>query len=65
MSKEKDVRICPVCEKEVERADMNFTKDCHGIAFRLACFNYYRRIMAKGYDGEYYDEGDEQIEADY
>lgn len=29
---EKDIRICPVCNKEVERHDMNFTRDCHGIA---------------------------------
>ncbi len=62
---EKDVRVCPVCEKEVERADMNFTRDCHGITFRLVCADCYRRLMAKGYDGEYYDEADEQIEADY
>ncbi len=25
------MRICPVCGKEVERNDMNFTRDCHGI----------------------------------
>lgn len=24
---EKDIRICPVCNKEVERNDMNFTRD--------------------------------------
>ena len=65
MNEEKDVRICPVCEKEVDRADMQFTKDCHGITFRLVCFKCYSRLMAKGYDGEYYDERDEQIEADY
>ncbi len=65
MNEEKDIRICPVCEKEVDRADMQFTKDCHGITFRLVCFKCYSRLMAKGYDGEYYDERDEQIEADY
>ena len=52
MNKEKDVRICPVCEREVERSEMNFTKDCHGIPFRLVCW-------------ECYDESDEQIEDDY
>lgn len=32
---EKDMRICPVCGKEVERNDMSFTRDCHGITFIL------------------------------
>jgi hypothetical protein len=36
---EKDMRICPVCGKEVERNDMNFTRDCHGITFRLVCYS--------------------------
>lgn len=27
----KDIRVCPCCNKEVERQDMDFTKDCHGI----------------------------------
>jgi len=44
---------------------MTFTKDCHGISFRLVCGSCYERLMAKGYDGEYYDESDEQIEDDY
>ena len=60
-----DTRICPVCEKEVPRSDMDFTHDCHGIPFRLVCFNCYSRLMEKGYDGEYYTEADEQIEDDY
>ena len=64
-SEEKDVRVCPVCQKEVEREDMIFTRDCHGIAFRLVCFDCYEKLMEKGYDGEYYDEADEQIEDDY
>ena len=34
-----DVRICPTCGKEVVRDDMLFTHDCHGIAFRLVCFD--------------------------
>ena len=65
MNKEKDVRICPVCEKEVYRDEMQYTRDCHGITFRLVCWDCYKRLMAKGYDGEYYDELDEQIEDDY
>lgn len=64
-SEEKDVRVCPVCRKEVEREDMIFTRDCHGIAFRLVCFDCYKKLMQKGYDGEYYNESDEQIEDDY
>lgn len=61
----KDIRVCPVCQKEVERADMNFTRDCHGITFRLVCCDCYEKLMAKGYDGEYYTDQDEQIEDDY
>lgn len=62
---EKDVRICPVCGKEVDRADMLFTRDCHGILFRLLCLDCYEVAMLGGYDGEYYTDADEQIEADY
>lgn len=60
-----DLRECPVCGKEVSREDMNFTRDCRGITFRLVCDSCWERLMEKGYDGEYYDELDEQIEADY
>lgn len=56
---EKDIRICPVCNKEVERNDMNFTRDCHGITFRLVCNDCWEKLMEKGYDGEYYSEADE------
>lgn len=62
---EKDIRICPVCEKEVERQDMYFTKDCHGIPMRLVCCDCYTQIMNKGYDGQYYTELDECIDDDY
>lgn len=62
---ERDIRTCPVCEHEVDREDMYFAKDCHGIPFRLVCDRCYQRIMSKGYDGEYYTEADEQIEDDY
>lgn len=59
---EKDIRTCPVCNKEIERSDMLFTKDCHGIPMKLVCFDCYANIMEKGYDGVYYDESDECIE---
>ena len=62
---EKDIRICPCCNKEVERKDMGFTRDCHGITFRLVCFDCYEKLMAKGYDGRYYTEADECIDYDY
>ena len=62
---EKDMRVCPVCNKEVERNDMSFTHDCHGIKFRLVCNDCYDKLMAKGYDGEYYTEADECIDYDY
>lgn len=62
---EKDIRVCPVCGNEVSRENMNFTRDCHGIPFRLVCDSCWERLMSKGYDGEYYTELDEQIEDDY
>lgn len=57
---------CMCCEKEVPREDMQWTHDCHGIAFRKVCLDCYDRIMEeKGYDGEYYTEADECIDYDY
>ena len=60
-----DKRICPICSKEVERNEMNFTRDCHGIPFRLVCWECYEDVMKKGYDGEYYTEADECLDYDY
>ena len=60
-----DVRICPTCGKEVVRDDMLFTHDFHCITFRLVCFDCYEKLMAKGYDGQYYDEADECLDEDY
>ena len=57
-----DKRICPTCNKEVDREDMQFTYDCHGIPFRLVCLECHERLMAKGYDGEYYTEADECLD---
>lgn len=62
---EEDFRICPECRRTVVRNDMNFTRDCHGIPFRLVCLDCYMKLMEKGYDGEYYDEADECIDYDY
>lgn len=62
---EKDMRICKCCNKEVNRQEMNFTKDCYGITFRLVCFDCWKKLMEKGYDGEYYTEADECIDYDY
>ena len=62
---EKDIRVCPYCNKEVERQNMDFTRDCYGITFRLVCFDCYEKLMAKGYDGQYYTESDECIDDDY
>lgn len=62
---EKDMRICPVCEREVERRDMDFTRDCHGIVYRLVCYECYEKLMAKGYDGQFYTEEDECLDWDY
>lgn len=58
-------RICNYCNEEFDREEMRFTRDCHGIPFRLVCQKCYHKLMAKGYDGAYYTEADEQIEADY
>ncbi len=60
-----DKRECPICHKEFDRSDMDFTKDCHGIPFRLVCFRCRTKLMAKGYDGEYYTEADECLDYDY
>ena len=61
-----DIRICPICGKEVERNNMQYTRDCHGITYRLVCIDCYDEIMdIKGYDGEYYTEFDECIDECY
>ena len=62
---DEDLRECPHCGKLVPRADMDFTYDCHGIPFRLVCYDCYEKLMEKGYDGEYYTEADECIDWDY
>lgn len=32
---------------------------------RMVCFGCYEKLMAKGYDGQYYDEADECLDKDY
>lgn len=61
---ENDIRTCQCCNKKIERSDMLFTKDCHGITYHLVCYNCYKKLMDKGYDGEYYDVSDENLSAD-
>ena len=61
----KDLRECACCNKQVERNDMQFTRDCHGIPYRLVCLDCYEKLMDKGYDGEYYTELDECLDEDY
>lgn len=65
MDEEKNIRICPTCGKEVPREEMQFTHDCHGITYRLVCFDCYDKLMTKGYDGQYYTEADECLDEDY
>ncbi len=60
-----DIRICPECGKEYERCDMLYTKDCHGIIFRLVCYKCHKKLMAKGYDGVYYTEAEECLDEIY
>lgn len=60
-----DLRTCRNCGGEFPRAEMTFTRDCHGIPFRFVCFECYDKLMEDGYDGVYYDESDECIDADY
>ncbi|MEA5143834.1 MAG: hypothetical protein VB023_09705 [Oscillibacter sp.] len=57
---------CPVCGRHLPRDEMSFSHDCHGIPFRLVCWDCLDKIYARnGYDGEYYTEADECIEEDY
>ena len=45
---ENDIRTCQCCNKKIAHSDMLFTKDCHGITYRLVCYNCYKKLMAKG-----------------
>lgn len=56
---------CPICGKEFNREDMDFTHDCHGVTYRLVCLDCYDDVMEDGYDGECYSESDECLDDDY
>lgn len=58
---------CPICGKMVRRDDMDFSRDCHGIPYRLMCLKCWDKIMDSdnGYDGEYYTSADECLDYDY
>lgn len=60
-----DIRTCPVCGHTVQRSDMQFTRDCNGIPFRLVCWDCYDQLMAKGFVDEYWkwvkENGDNEI----
>ena len=61
-----DYRICPECNRKVDRNDMDFSRDYHGITFRLLCWDCLQKIYeTKGYDGEKYSELDECLDDDY
>lgn len=58
--------VCPICGKEFVREEMIWSRDCHGITFRLLCYDCWDKILdEKGFDGEYYTELDECIDWDY
>ena len=57
---------CPVCGKPTRKIDMVKTHDCYGIPYRDVCVRCEEKIMEEtGYDGEYYDETDENVYNDY
>lgn len=58
-------RVCEECGKMFDRSEMYYTRDCHGIEFRLVCLECYESIMSGGFDGEYYDDSDECLDSDY
>ena len=61
-----DMKHCPECGKLFYRHEMDFSRDCHGIPFRLLCFDCLDKIAEeKGYDGQYYTEVDENIDDYY
>lgn len=62
-----DLIECKRCHKFVQREDMDFSRDCHGITFRLVCYDCLDEIYNNPpyYDGEYYTELDECIDYDY
>jgi len=60
-----ELRMCQYCHKEFPKEDMTWTIDCQGINYRYVDDSCYDKLMAKGYDGQYYDERDENLDYDY
>jgi hypothetical protein len=60
-----DKRECRECGKMFNRDEMLYTRDCQGITYRLVCHKCWGKVMAKGYDGQYYDERDECLDDGY
>lgn len=61
-----DYDICPVCNEACKHSEMARTFDCHGIPYRLVCYECYDKIMNEiGYDGSEYDYCDERFDYDY
>lgn len=60
-----DVRWCDNCGKACSSWDMEWTYDCQGIPFQHVCPACYDKLMGKGYDGQYYDERDENLQEEY
>ena len=58
---ELNLHQCACCEGIFETNDMQHTTDCYGIPFRLVCMNCYEACMKNGYDGQIYNEFDENI----
>jgi len=51
-----DVRWCDECGKACRNIDMDWTVDCHGVDFQHVCPTCYDKLMAGGFDGQYYQE---------
>jgi len=56
---------CQECGTDVPKCELYQTYDCQGIPFRRVCEKCNRKIDARGYDGQYYDERDENLDYDY
>ena len=58
-----ETKTCACCGEEYKRGDMEFTRDCYGIPYRLVCHDCWNKLMEDGYDGQrYYDGVDEYVD---
>lgn len=60
-----NTRTCAHCGREFNREDMEFTRDCYGIPFRLVCAECWDELMEDGYDGQRYYDGIDECVDDY